>query len=120
MFTTLERKIVPRSVNDGKYSVLKPYLPYLPCAIVTEINAVTDTQIMLYFGILDGIAVYPFRTMIIGALSIWPSQASCHLYFDTLFYEVMPRQYAVHFILSDRFRQFCLQNVAAYWSFLIE
>jgi hypothetical protein len=31
--------------------------------IVTEINAVTDSQIMLYFGILDGIAVYLFRTM---------------------------------------------------------
>jgi hypothetical protein len=31
--------------------------------IITEINAVTDSPIMLYFDILDGIAVYPFRTM---------------------------------------------------------
>ncbi len=31
--------------------------------IVIEINAVTDSQIMLYLGILDGIAVYLFRTM---------------------------------------------------------
>jgi hypothetical protein len=29
-----------------------------------------------------------------------------------LFYEVIPCLSAVHFILSDRFRQFCLQNVA--------
>ena len=49
-----------------------------------------------------------------------PSQPSCHLYFATLFYKVLPRLSAVHFILSDRFRQFWLRNVAAYWSFLIE
>ena len=54
--------------------------------IVTEINAVIDSQIMLYFRILDGIAVYLFRTikkynggkmkstetlMYIGELSKW-------------------------------------------------
>ena len=46
------------------------YPIFTPCPIyhalivtVTEINDVTDSQIMLYFGILDGIAVYMFRTM---------------------------------------------------------
>ena len=49
-----------------------------------------------------------------------PSQASCHLYFDSLFYEVILRLSAVNFIFSERFRQFCLRNEAACWNFLIQ
>ncbi len=49
-----------------------------------------------------------------------PAQASCHLYFYILVYEVMPCLYVVLFILSDWFRQFYLQNAAAYWKFSIE
>ncbi len=47
-----------------------------------------------------------------------PSQASCHIYFATPFYEVMPCLSAVHFILSDRFRQFYLQKrmLPAFWN----
>jgi hypothetical protein len=31
--------------------------------IFTENNAVTGSEIILYFGIMDGIAVYLYRTM---------------------------------------------------------
>ena len=65
----IRAKIVHQSVNDKNYSVTKPdfhTMPNLPCAvivlIITEINDVTDSQIMLYFGKSDGKAVYPFRT----------------------------------------------------------
>jgi hypothetical protein len=58
--------------------------------------------------------------MFIGEMSKWASTSFVPSIFDTPFYEVIPRLSAVHFILSDRFRHFYLQNVAAYWIFLIE
>jgi hypothetical protein len=58
--------------------------------------------------------------MFIDELSMRASTSFVHLYLDTHFYEVMPCLSDIPFILSDRFRQFCLQNVAAYWIFLIK
>ena len=43
--------------------------------IVTEFNAVTDSQKMLYFGISDGIAVYPFGTM----KQWWEDEEYCNI-----------------------------------------
>ena len=53
-------------MNVRKYSVMKHDFhtcPIYHVLIVTEINDVTDSQIMQYFGILDGIALYPSRIM---------------------------------------------------------
>ncbi len=97
--------------------------------IFTEFNDVTDSQIMLFYGISDVIAVCSFRIMkqwradeilmFIDELSKWAITSFVPSIFDSLFYEVIPRLSAVHFILSDRFRQFYLQNEAACWIFLI-
>ncbi len=58
--------------------------------------------------------------MHITELSKWAFTSFVPSTFATLFFKVMPCLSAVHFILSDRLRQFYLQNVAAYWSFLME
>ncbi len=54
--------------------------------------------------------------MFIDELSKWTFTVlhtlCCHLYFDSLFYEVMPPLPPVHFILSDKFQQFYLRTVA--------
>jgi hypothetical protein len=58
--------------------------------------------------------------MHISQLSKWAFTSFVPSTFATLVFKVMPLLSAVHFILSDRFQRFYLQNAAAYWSFLIE